>query len=113
MELSLDTFIEESGRSDDESVGRSTVSIGDESFVKLAELESALKEATSDEILVDAASHHIDLQAPSELGRLGELKVRVFLDPESQLGVFHLIAKRESDAAEVFTEPTMIRMVAL
>ena len=113
MEISVDTFLKKNPRATSETVGRTTLCVEEKAFLELAEMEQTLQDSASRELTVPAAEGAIDIDAPRALGALQDPMVRVFLDRESQAGHFHLVAKRAQDQALVYTEPTMIRLVAM
>ncbi len=113
MDISVDTFLKPDLGTASETVGRTTMSLDESAYQKLVEVEELLKDRSSQEMLVPVDEHEIDVSAPGDLGDLTEQKVRVFLGTDEQAGHFHLVAKRASDRALVYTEPTMIRLVAV
>ncbi len=113
MDISLDTFLKPEPAAASEIVGRTRLSLDEGAYRQLFELEEKLKERATRELLVDAEECAIDVNAPQEIGDLKEPQVRVFLDKEGEAGHFHLVATRASDDALVYTEPTMIRLMAV
>lgn len=112
MELSVETFLKPTPQASSETVGQARLSLNESVYQQLTDLEQTLKNSASKEVTIAASEHDIDIDSPSDVGALKDKKVRVFLDRENQAGHFHLVAKRSSDEALVYTEPAMIRLVA-
>ena len=113
MDISVETFLKPNPESISDTVGQTRLSVSESTYLELVELEETLKDRTSRELMVAVDDHAIDVRAPRNLGSLREQQVRIFLDGEGQAGHFHLVAKRSSDGALVYTEPTMIRLLAV
>lgn len=113
MDISVETFLKPDPGATSESVGLTRLSVEESAYVELMELEENLKDSNNRETMVSAETHAIEVSTPQKIGELKEPQVRVYLDSQSGLGHFHLVAKRASDNALVYTEPTMIRLVAV
>ena len=109
MEITVETFLKQKPQDKSETVGPTRLSMDDTAYQKLLQLEERLQSIESREMLVDADSVVVD--APAEIGGLEDIKVRVFLDQTAEAAHFHLVAKRSSDDALVYTEPAMLRVV--
>jgi hypothetical protein len=53
------------------------------------------------------------LDTPEACGELGECKVRLYLDDASGAGHFHVVGREARDNSLIYTEPAMVRLVAL
>jgi hypothetical protein len=113
MKLSLETFLKLDTQDASEKVGPTSLSVDEGAYMELVEYEETLKVASSRETLIPIDDSTIDVDAPDHLGGLKEQKVRIFLDEEGREAHFHLVAKRASDEALVYTEPTMIKLIAI
>jgi hypothetical protein len=113
MDLSLETFLKTAPRDTSEKVGPTSLSVDEDAYMELVEHQETLKVASSRETLVPIDDSTIDVNAPDHLGGLKDQQVRIFLDDEGQEAHFHLVAKRASDEALVYTEPAMIKLIAI
>ena len=111
MDITVETFLKQQPGDTSEPVGPTRLSLDESAYRDLLKLEERLLDSGSEELLVEAQS--VDIEAPSELGRLDAPRMRIFLDPSKEAAHFHLVAKRDTDGALVYTEPTMIRMIAV
>lgn len=113
MDIALETFKQPAANLPPENIGRSTVSIGEEGYLALSRLEQELQRSGQDELLLDADQNTIQLDAPIKEDELHDSKVRVFLDEDTKAAVFHLVARHSRDNSMIFTEPTMLRLIAI
>ncbi len=113
MNIALETFKQPTTDVPPENIGRSTVSIGEDGYLALSRLEQELLQTDQDELLMDTDEKTVQLDAPVGQGELHDSKVRVFLDEETRAGVFHLVARHSRDNSMIFTEPTMLRLIAI
>lgn len=111
MDITVETFVKPQAGESSEAMGQTRLSLDDKTYRELLKLEERLLDSESEELMIAAGS--VDIDAPAKLGSLAEAKMRLFLDPSQDAAHFHLVAKRSTDGALVYTEPTMIRMVAV
>ncbi len=113
MELSVDTFLKSTPEAKSDVVGRTTITVDEEGFRQLEKLEESLKSSGSEELLAPVHEAAIQAEVPADLGEIRDQKVRIFLGEDGETGQFHLVAKRVDDEALVYTEPTIIRLIAV
>ncbi|TDG15983.1 hypothetical protein E2F43_07095 [Seongchinamella unica] len=111
MDITVETFLKEKNQNTSEPVGPTRLTLDESAYRDLVKLEQRLLSTEMPELLVDAEA--VDVAAPSELGPLDNQQMRLFTDPAEDAAHFHLVARRSSDGALVYTEPTMIRLVAV
>jgi hypothetical protein len=113
MEIALDTFKKPATGMPSENIGLSTVTIGAEGYLELERLEQELLESGKPEVLVDADDKTVQMETPLGQDELREPRIRVFLDDDTQGGFFHVVARDARDGGVIYTEPTMVRLVAV
>jgi len=111
MNITVETFLKQQPGDTSEPVGPTRLSLEEPAYRDLLKVEERLLDSGQEELLVEA--QRVDIETPSGLGPLDAPRMRVFLDPSKEAAHFHLVAKRSTDGALVYTEPTMIRMVAV
>ncbi|RLQ21762.1 hypothetical protein DWB85_10770 [Seongchinamella sediminis] len=111
MNITVETFLKAQPGDSSEPVGPSRLTLDDSAYQNLLKLEQQLMESDSPELVIPA--RRVDVDAPAGVGPLDAPQMRVFLDPSKDAAHFHLVARRGSDGALVYTEPTMIRMLAV
>jgi hypothetical protein len=87
--------------------------VSDDGYRALEQLEQQLKENDQPELMMDVAASQIDLDLPGECGEVNQCKIRVYLDEETRAGLFHFVGHASRDDSLVYTEPTMVRLIAL
>ena len=113
MNLSLDTYRKSSSHQTSENIGRSSIVVGDAGYRALGELEERLKRLDQTELLMDMESGSFQVNAPDGCEDLRDCKVRLFLDDETDSGLFHIVGRLARDNSLVYTEPTVVRLLAL
>lgn len=113
MELTLETYRKANTESSSTEIGPSKVTIEQAKYREIEELEAKLKDSGQNEILVDFKQGELDIEAPRAHSALKEVKLRLFMDEEAEAGLFHVVAKSAEDNSLIYTEPTLVRMVAL
>ena len=113
MELALETYRKAPTHTISEEIGRSKLTIGQGEYRELERLEAKLKDSGKAEILVDLREREIEIETPDAHADLKDTKVRMFLDGEAQAGLFHVVAKSAVDDSLIYTEPTLVRLIAL
>ena len=113
MDLSLETFLKTDPRDRSEEMGPTNLAVNEDAYMELLKHEEALKRSPSRELQIPISEASIDVDAPDHLGWLKDQKLRIFLDNESHDAHFHLVAKRARDEALVYTEPAMIKLIAI
>ena len=111
MDITVETFVKEQPGNSSEPMGPTRLSLNEAAYRDLLKLEEQLVDSESRELMVGANT--VDIDAPAKIGSLAEPQMRLFLDPSKDAAHFHLVAKRSTDGALVYTEPTMIRMLAV
>ena len=112
MQLSLDTYCKTEGRPSRE-IGRSTVEVSAGGFRALESLEEKLRASEQQELYADADEASITLELPEAIDSLTDCQVRVFLGGEEQAAHFHLVGREANEGSLVYTNPVMVRMVAV
>lgn len=113
MELRLETFRKTANESNSEEIGQSRITIGQAEYRELERLEKKLKDSDENEMMIDLTNRDVEIETPDASGELKDTKVRLFLDEEAQAGLFHVVAKSAMDDSLIYTEPSLVRMVAL
>jgi len=113
MDIALETFRRPCTDASPESIGRSTVTIDEAGYLALARLEQKLIDSGQDELFMDTDERTIHIDPPLNQNDLRDRKVRVFLDENTQAGVFHVVARHARDDSLIYTQPTMVRLVAI
>lgn len=113
MKLSLNTYRKPSARQPSENIGRSDIVVGDAGYRTLEQLEERLKTMDESELMMDIESDSFQVSAPDGCDDLYDCKVRLFMDHESDSGLFHIVGRLARDNSLVYTEPAVVRLVAL
>ncbi len=113
MDLSLETFLKTDPRDRSEEIGPTIFAVDEDAYLELVEHEEALKNSSAREVHVPIDEASVDVNAPVRVGCLKDQKLRIFLDNEGKDAHVHLVAKRASDEALVYTEPAMIKLIAI
>jgi hypothetical protein len=113
MEIALETFKKPGTDTPPENIGRSTVTIDEAGYLALSRLEQELLESGQREVLMDTDERTIQIVPPVNQSELRDSKIRVFLDEETRAGVFHVVARHARDNCMIYTQPTMVRLVAI
>ncbi|HLV17312.1 MAG TPA: hypothetical protein VKY70_07580 [Pseudomonas sp.] len=95
-----------------EPMGQMHFYISETDHVNLEQAEERLQRTGEKEARVDVDPATFDLKTPPECGALSEYHLRVYLRPEDERGQFHLVGRRLSDGATVYTNAIMIDMLA-
>lgn len=112
MKLSLDTYRKVSSHQSSESIGRSSIVVGDAGYRALEQLEQSLKTLDQSELMMDIESSDFQVKAPDGCDDLRDCKVRLFLD-ETRSGLFHIVGRLARDNSLIYMEPTVVRSVVL
>ena len=112
MELALETFRKPTQQAPSESIGISKVVVDETAYRALEKLERQLTASEHPVLLVAAESEPLDLEAPDAFSDLRNTRIRLFLD-DTDAGHFHFTARRAQDNSLIYTEPAMIRLVAM
>ena len=113
MELALETYRKPTLEGSSESVGHARVVVRDGGYRALERLEERLRESEQDELMLDIGASDIELELPDECGDMSDCKLRVYLDGETRAGLFHVVGRTSRDSSLVYTEPAMVRLIAL
>lgn len=113
MELALETYRKPALIGSSESVGYAKVMVGNGGYRELERLEERLRESEQDELMLDIDASDIELELPDDCGDMSDCKVRVYLDGETRAGLFHVVGRSSRDSSLVYTEPAMVRLIAL
>jgi len=112
MEIALETFRKPAMDMPSETIGRSTITIGETGYLELEKLEKQLLDSGQTELMVDTDGRAMQLDTPIKQDDLRETRIRVFLDEDAQAG-FHIVAKHAQDDSLIYTEPAMVRLVVV
>ncbi len=113
MDISLETFVKQDPSFSSETAGATSITVQESGYLELESLEEKLKASQERELLVPVRDKSVEVSVPGGVGALEDQKLRIFLDEQGEEGYFHLVARRASDDALVYTEPAMIRLVAV
>jgi hypothetical protein len=113
MELALETFRKTASDERSESIGHSKMVVRDASYRALARLEEALKGREQNEMMIDIDANKLQLDTPDECSDLSDCKIRLYIDEESRAGLFHVVGRQARDNSLIYTEPAMVRLIAL
>ena len=112
MELALETFRKPAKTAPSEAIGISKVVIDETAYRALEKLEKRLTVSEESELLVAAKDEPLAIKAPEAFDDLRNTRIRLFLD-DSDAAHFHFTARRAEDNSLIYTEPAMIRLVAM
>lgn len=113
MDIALDTFKKPAPGMPSENIGRSTITIDETGYLSLERLEQKLLDSGQAELLVDTDEKTLQLHAPVDQEDLRDTRIRLFLDNDTRAGLFHLVAQHARDESIIYTEPTLVRLVAV
>ncbi|SRR6056297_2615094 len=113
MELALDTYRKATAQDSSEEIGRTKLTIEPEDYRELERLEESLKESGQPEMLVSIREGMFDIETPEGHGDLLEPRLRMFLDHETEAALFHVVATSSADNSLIYTEPALVRLVAM
>ncbi|KAA1191902.1 hypothetical protein F0M18_10265 [Pseudohalioglobus sediminis] len=113
MELALETFRKTARQSPSDPIGIASFKVDEDTYKMLEKLENRLKDEGSRELFHEVHPRELELDMPDKCGEISDCKLRLYLDAESGAGHFHVVAEEQHNGNLIYTEPTMIRMVAL
>tara|TARA_R110002049_G_scaffold223668_1_gene395314 strand:- start:792 stop:1133 length:342 start_codon:yes stop_codon:yes gene_type:complete len=113
MELALETYRKAKTHDSSEEIGRTKLTINPEDYRKLEHLEETLKKSGQSEMLLNIKDGMFDIDTPQGNGNLLEPRLRMFLDQETEAALFHVVARSSADNSLIYTEPTLVRLVAM
>jgi hypothetical protein len=74
----------------------------------LEQAEEYLQRTQESEVMVDVDLATLELGLPKEHEPLSDCKLRVYLNPDTQRGHFHLIGHRASDGSLIYSNAVLI-----
>jgi hypothetical protein len=112
MEIAVETFRKPTKNAPSEVVGISKVTVDEAAYRTLEKLEERLTASEKDEMTVATDEGSPALETPEALNDLRDTRIRLFLD-DNNAAHFHVTARLQQDNSLIYTEPTMIRLVAM
>lgn len=89
-------------------IGELHFRVDEEYHTLMEQAEENMAKNHEPETLIDVDINTMELQTSNECGELTDCKFRVYLTPDDDRGHFHLVAKRASDNALVYSNAVMI-----
>ena len=112
MELAVETFRKPTKNAPSEAVGISKVTVDEAAYRALEHLEERLTASDQEEMTVAIDEESPAVETPETLNELKDTRIRLFLD-DNNAAHFHVTARLAQDNSLIYTEPTMIRLVAM
>ncbi|EED35640.1 hypothetical protein NOR51B_1587 [Luminiphilus syltensis NOR5-1B] len=113
MELTLETYRKTDPHNGSDALGTSSMMIADNLYRTLETLEKQLQQSGREDLHYEVDPAVIALRTPAECGDVENCKLRLFIDPATGNGQFHLVANERGGQTLYYTESAMVRMVAL
>lgn len=76
--------------------------------LNLERAEEYLQRTQEEDVMVDVNPDTLKLSLPKEHEPLSDCKLRVYLNPDTQRGQFHLVGHRASDGSLIYSNAVLI-----
>lgn len=85
--------------------------VSEEAHLAMEDAEEKLQDSGTTEVFVTPDMEGLELQTSADCGELTDCKFRVYLNADDQTSNFHLVAKRVSDGALIYSDAVLVEFI--
>lgn len=111
MRLDLEGWRKADGETKPTPVNAIRFTVTEQCHQRLESAEEALQATSERETWLDVDLDSLELETTPDCGELGDVRLRVYINPGEERAHFHLVGHRASDNALVYSNPVMVDML--
>ncbi len=108
MTLDIDGWYKKSNSAKPEPIHPVHFHISEACHLQLEAAEVELQKTHQPEKFLDVDMESFDLELPPDIGPLSDCQLRVYINPKTERGHFHLVGHRASDNSLVYSNAVMV-----
>ncbi len=109
--LSIEGWCKPEGASKSTRIESLHFRVSEEAHLEMENAEKKLQDSGATEAFVTADMAGLELATSADCGELTDCKFRVYLNADDQTSNFHLVAKRVSDGALIYSDAVLVEFV--
>lgn len=109
--LSIEGWCKPEGASESTRIESLHFRVSEEAHLEMEKAEKRMQESGEREAFVAADMNTLELATSDDCGELTDCKFRVYLSGDDHTANFHLVAKRVSDGALIYSDAVLVEFV--
>ncbi len=109
--LSIEGWCKPEGASKSTRIESLHFRVSEAAHLEMENAEEKLRESDTTEVFVTPDMAGLELETSADCGELTDCKFRVYLNADDQTSNFHLVAKRVSDGALIYSDAVLVEFI--
>ncbi len=109
--LSIEGWCKPEGASKSTRIESLHFRVSEEAHLEMENAEQKMQESGASEVFITPEMEGLELATSADCGELTDCKFRVYLNGDDHTSNFHLVAKRVSDGALIYSDAVLVEFV--